>query len=168
MKKILVAAILCILYSCNKTSQDYQTAKDSVKIVDSINSVRLQHNKEVLNKPRFDVLSGDYILTHNMIPGAGNVHFEKVLDNHDEYQIEGEVKSGKNFFKIQGVVLRVSPKHFNFSGEVSESILANNQGKVDVTKVNKTFLTKDGGKTWKMQGMINSAGFLDDIYIKRK
>lgn len=156
------------MVACHKTeTQSTASNVDSTKIIDSINKARTLINNEVKNKNYFDLLTGTYQLSHSMISGTGKVTFEKVKNNHDEYDVEGEVYSGKNYFKIKGTAIRVSKEYFNFSGTTEQSIQSNDHGKVDRQNLNKSFKTKDQGKTWKMQGMINSSGFVDDIYIKK-
>ncbi len=169
MKKIALLFIFSIAFSCSKKeSVSTENKIDSTKVIDSINTERTKINDSIRNKNRFDLLSGNHTLTHGMINKPGTVVFEKVKGNGDEYTVKGEVQSGKNYFKINGIALRMSPKFFNFTGSVTQSIQENDNGKVDSKKLTKSFMTKDGGKTWKMQGMINSSGFADDIYIKTK
>jgi len=59
----------------------------------------------------------------------------------------------------------VSDKHMNFTGSISQSISENENGKIDIRKGTKTFLSKDGGKTWRLQDMVNGSGFVDYIDI---
>lgn len=168
MKKYLLIISILTLFSCNKSqsAEGSSVKSDSTKIIDSINSVRLKINDSIRNKNKFSLLTGNHSLTHGMINGKGTVSFIKVKDNNDEYEIEGSVKSGKNYFNIKGYALRMSDKYFNFTGEYSQSIQDYNGGKPETHKTTKSFLSKDGGKSWKMQGAVNNAEFLDDIYIK--
>jgi hypothetical protein len=59
----------------------------------------------------------------------------------------------------------VSDKHMNFTGEITESISANDNGKPYTRKGTKTFLSKDGGKTYRLQDMVNGSGFVEYIDI---
>ncbi len=170
MKTIYTIVALAFLSSCTKenTSNSEITDKsiDSTKIIDSINKARTKINDSIRNTPRFKNLSGTHQLTHNMISGSGKVNFTKIDGNNDEYSIEGEDQSGKNYLKIKGTALRVSEKHFNFYGEITQSIQDYDNGKPYTRKGSKTFLSKDGGKTWRLQDMVNDTGFADYIDIK--
>ena len=170
MKNLLFAAVILCLFSCTKSNSGEvsENKTDSVKIIDSINQVRLKINDSIRNRNKFSLLTGNHTITHSMVNGSGKVSFVKVKDNNDEYEIDGLVQSGKNYFKLKGYALRLSDKYFNFTGEYSQSIQDYNGGKVESYKTTKSFLSKDGGKTWKMQGAVNKAGFLDDIFIKIK
>ena len=166
-KLFLLFTISLLLFSCKKTETTPNESKiDSTKIVDSINATRTKINDSIKNKSKFENLSGNHTFLHNGVSGKGQVTFKKVEGNHDEYDIKGEIRSGKNYATINGIGIRVSDKHFNFTGEISQSIQANDNGKTFTRKGTKTFLSKDGGKTWRLQDMINSSGFADYIDIK--
>jgi hypothetical protein len=66
---------------------------------------------------------------------------------------------------IQGTIKIVSDKHMNFTGSISESISENDNGKPYVRQGTKTFMSKDGGKTYRLQDMVNGSGFVDYIDI---
>lgn len=168
MKKILPFLILLFVASCKKESaaKTADSKTDSTKIVDSINAARTKINDSIRNKPKYGILTGTHTLTHNMISGSGKVTFTKVGGNHDEYLVEGEDRSGKNYLKIKGTALRVGEKYFNFYGEITQSIQDYDNGKPYIRKGGKTFLSKDGGKTWRLQDMVNDDGFADYIDIK--
>lgn len=169
MKKLFFLSVLLILFSCNKKeATEIHGTADSTKIIDSINAARTKINDSIRNRNHFENMSGTHTFTHSEIGGKGNAVFKKVEGNHDEYEISGEVKSGKNYAKIKGSGIRVSPKHLNFTGEISQRIQNNENGKVYTRKGTKTFLSKDGGKTWRLQDMVNSSGFVDYIDIKLK
>jgi len=59
----------------------------------------------------------------------------------------------------------VSDKHMNFTGTISQSISGNENGKTDLRKGTKTFMSKDEGKTYRLQDMVNGSGFVDYIDI---
>ncbi|WP_346983299.1 hypothetical protein [Chryseobacterium sp. POE27] len=53
----------------------------------------------------------------------------------------------------------------NFSGTLTQSISENDNGKPYVRNKPKTFMSKDGGKTYRLQDMVNGSGFVDYIDI---
>ncbi len=162
MKAYLSFAILCLLLSCKKEATPTENKIDSVQIVDSINTARNKINDSLRNKNRFGNLDGNHQLLHQSISGKGSIDFKKVIGNHDEYEINGSLKSGGNSLSVKGIGIRVSEKHFNFTGEIDETI----NGKPYLRKGTKTFLSKDGGKTWRLQDMVNGDGFVEYIDIK--
>ena len=168
MKNILTALIILLAASscAKKESVPVTKTTDSTAIIDSINAVRTKINDSIRNRNRFGNMSGTHTFTHNGISGKGKVTFTKMDGNNDEYKINGEVRSGKNYAAINGSGIRVSRKHLNFTGEITQSIGEYNNGKTFTRKGTKTFLSKDGGKTWRLQDMVNSAGFVDYIDIK--
>lgn len=170
MKKLLITlSIASLVTSCSKKENGNLTENsiDSTKIIDSINTVRTRINDSIRNKNRFDLLTGTYTLKHDMIDGKGKVTFIKVNGNNDEYEVKGNLKGNKNYLSINGFAIRVSPKHFNFTGIISQSIQENNGGKIYTRNNTKTFMTKDGGKTWALQDQPNPSGFIDKIeFIK--
>jgi len=169
MKQLYFISVFFLLFACNKKeTQQSHASTDSIKIVDSINALRTKINDSIRNRNHFELMTGTHTFTHSEISGKGSVVFKKVEENNDEYEISGEIKSGKNYAKIQGSGIRVSSKHLNFSGEISQSIQNNDNGKMYIRKGTKTFLSKDGGKTWRLQDMVNSSGFVDYIDIKLK
>ncbi len=169
MKNLLLFIILLTgAVSCQK--KEYTTTEtpviDSTKIIDSINAVRTKINDSIRNTNRFPDFSGSYGFGHNLISKTGTVTFKKT--GRDEYDVKGEARSGKNYITIRGTAERVSLQHLNFTGKISQSIQDDNNGKVYTRSGTNTFMTKDGGKTWRLQNMVNSAGFVDHIDIIRK
>ena len=170
MKKYLLGiSILIFAASCNKKKETnlVENKIDSTKIIDSINQERAKINDSIRSKNRFTLLTGNYVLTHDMISGKGNISFSKVDGNHDEYKVVGNLQSGKNYLKINGIALRVSEKHFNLTGNITQSIQENDNGKVYTRSSTKTFMTRNGGKTWALQDKPNPTGFIDKIEIKK-
>lgn len=167
MKNFLAAiAISTLIVSCSKketTPSSVQT--DSTKIIDSINAVRTKINDSIRNKNAFRDFSGDHKFTHNLIKNAGSVNFKKIEGEKDHYTISGNIKSGKNSIEIKGFMAVVSNKHMNFTGEITQSISDNDNGKPYTRKGTKTFASKDGGKTYRLQDMVNGSGFVDYIDI---
>ncbi|WP_292008940.1 hypothetical protein [Chryseobacterium sp.] len=168
MKKIIILITFSILAaSCSKKdTRSTSSGVDSTKIIDSINAVRTQINDSIRAKNdenRFKDFNGSHKFTHNLISKPGSVEFKKV--ERDRYEVSGNIKSGKNFVEIKGYMKIISDKHMNFTGEIKQSISQNDNGKVYTRKGTKTFLSKDGGKTWRLQDMVNSSGFVDYIDI---
>jgi hypothetical protein len=167
MKKFLAAfALSDFIVSCSKKEATSTTGKtDSIKIIDSINAARTKINDSIRSTNHFKDFSGPHKLTHNSIKGSGIILFEKIDGERDHYNISGELKSGKNFLEIKGFMAVVSDKHMNFTGTISQSISGNENGKTDLRKGTKTFMSKDGGKTYRLQNMVNGSGFVDYIDI---
>ncbi|WP_172280831.1 hypothetical protein [Chryseobacterium sp. LAM-KRS1] len=167
MKNILmIVAITALLFSCSKKeTQSTPSQTDSVKIIDSINAARTKINDSIRSKNHFKDFSGDHQFTHNLIKKAGSVNFKKTEGEKDHYKVLGDIKSGKDYVHIEGYMKVVSDKHMNFTGSISQSISENENGKIDIRKGTKTFLSKDGGKTWRLQDMVNGSGFVDYIDI---
>ena len=70
--------------------------------------------------------------------------------------------SGKNTLEIKGSVKRVSEKHLNFEGIITQKI----NGTTYIRSKKTTFFDEGKGKFWRLQNKINDAGFVDyiDIY----
>lgn len=167
MKNFLTAiAVLAMLVSCSKKETTPASEKvDSTKIVDSLNAVTEKHNDSIRSKNHFKDFSGTHKLTHSLINSAGTVEFKKIGGEADHYDVSGTIKSGKNSLKIKGFMAAVSDKHMNFTGEITQSIADNDNGKPYIRKGTKTFMSKDGGKTFRLQDMVNGSGFVDHIDI---
>ncbi|RMZ58132.1 hypothetical protein D1632_17755 [Chryseobacterium nematophagum] len=166
---IIIITVAASLLSCSKKEADSISGqKDSIKTIDSINTIRTKINDSIKvknNKNRFQDLSGDHKFTHNLIKAPGSVNFKKM--GRDDYDVSGSIKAGKNYVTINGTAIAVSSKHINFTGEIKQSIGENDNGKPYIRKGTKTFMSKDGGKTYRLQDMVNSSGFVDyiDIYF---
>ena len=167
MKNFLTAAAFsALLVSCTqKEASSNQNPADSTKIVDSINATRTKINDRIKSKNRFKDFSGTYKFTHNLIKNPGSVSFEKIDGEADHYNVSGSVSSGKNSLKIKGVMAAVSDNYMNFTGEITQSISENDSGKPYTRKGTKTFLSKDSGRTFRLQDMVNGSGFVDYIDI---
>ncbi|MDH6251188.1 uncharacterized protein YcfL [Chryseobacterium sp. H1D6B] len=165
MKKFLtVIVITALIVSCSKKeTQSTPNQTDSTKIIDSINAVRTKINDSIQSKNHFKDFSGTHKFTHNSIKNSGSVDFKKM--GRDDYDVSGNIKSGKESVTIKGTAVVVSAKHMNFTGEITQSISANDNGKPYTRKGTKTFMSKDGGKTWRLQDMVNGSGFVDYIDI---
>lgn len=167
MKNILIAAITATFFvSCSKKeTQSTLNQTDSIKIIDSINAARTKINDSIRSTNYFKDFNGDHKFTHNLIKKSGSVNFKKSEGEKDHYKVLGDIKSGKDYVHIQGYMKIVSEKHMNFTGSISQSISENENGKIDIRQGTKTFLSKDGGKTWRLQDMVNGSGFVDYIDI---
>lgn len=156
--------ILLSVISCKKSAETITPKIDSAKIIDSINAARTKINDSILSHHRFQNLEGAHSLTHDMIPGKGRIKFVKI--GRDEYKISGEIKNAKDYMRIEGTGAMHSERNFSFVGTIKQSLQDNDNGKLDVRSGRKTFLSKDGGKSFRLQQSINSSGFSDQIYIK--
>jgi len=173
MKKTLIIAITGILtFSCSKKeSQKTPEKSDSTKIIDSINAERTKINdsiKALNSKNRFRDFSGShkFVYQNDSSPKySGSVNFTKIDGERDNYTISGSIKSGNNSVNLKGFVQVVTAKHMNFTGEITQSISDNDNGKSYTRKGTKTFMSKDGGKTYRLQDMVNGSGFVDYIDI---
>lgn len=174
MKKTLIIAIAGILtFSCSKKeSQKTPKKSDSTKITDSINAERTKINDSIkaLNSTnRFKDFSGSHKFVYqndSSLKYSGSVNFTKIEGERDNYNVSGNIKSGKNSVNLKGFVQVVTAKHMNFTGEITQSISDNDNGKPYTRKGTKTFMSKDGGKTYRLQDMVNGSGFVDYIDIQ--
>ena len=164
MKKIVPLLMLLLVCSCKKSAVSDTPKVDSAKIIDSINAVRTKINDSILSHNRFRDWAGEHSLTHDMIPGKGHVQFSKI--GRDTYKITGKITHGKDYMAIDGTGEIRSERHLSFNGTIKQSLQANNAGKIDVRSGRKTFLTKDGGKSFRLQESLNGSGLADQIYIK--
>lgn len=167
MKNFLTASVLAaLIISCSKKDTQPVTSEiDSAKIIDSINAVRIKINDSIKSKNYFKDFSGSHKFTHNLIKSPGTVEFTKIEGEKDHYTISGNIKSLKSSVNIKGFMAVVSDKHMNFTGEITQSIFENENGKPYTRKGTKTFMSKDGGKTYRLQDMVNGSGFVDYIDI---
>lgn len=167
MKNFLTAiAITALFISCSKKEANpVSNQMNSTKIIDSINAARTKINDSIRNKNNFKDFSGTHKFTHNLIKDPGTVDFKKIDGEGDHYDISGDIKSGENSVTIKGFMAVVSDKHMNFTGEITQSISANGNGKPYIRKKTTTFMSKDGGKTYRLQDMVNGSGFVDHIDI---
>lgn len=174
MKNILILAGIGILsFSCSKKETTEVNDKvDSTKIVDSINAARTKLNDSIKAKNsenRFKDFSGNHKFTYQNDSSSkysGSVKFTKIEGERDNYNVDGSIKSGSNSVTITGFMQVVSAKHMNFTGEITQKIPENDNGKPYTRKGTKTFASKDGGKTYRLQDMINGSGFVDYIDIQ--
>lgn len=169
---ITVLAVSALIISCSKKeTQSTQKQTDSTKIIDSINAARTKINDSIKAKNsenRFKDFNGTHQFTYQNDSSpkySGTVDFKQVDGERDHYTLSGNIKSGKNSVQIKGFMAVVSDKHMNFTGEITQSISDNDNGKPYTRKGTKTFMSKDGGKTWRLQNMVNGSGFVDYIDI---
>jgi len=165
MKKLLFIPLVLAIVACNKIGENNSKEIDSAKIIDSINAVRIKHNDSIRalnNKNTFGDLSGNHKLTFASDDGltlSGTVTFTKILA--DGYEVKGSAKSGKNSLIIDGKADRVSPKHINFYGNITQSI----NGKTESKSKSNTFRDEEKGNFFRLQEKINKDGFVDYIDI---
>lgn len=165
MKKLLFIPLIFAIITCNKTGENNSKKIDSTKIIDSMNVIIKKHNdsiKALNSKNYFDDLSGSHQLTFTNDEGytfSGKVNFTKIMS--DGYEVKGNAKSGNNFLIIDGKADRVSKKHINFYGNISQKI----NGVSHTKKKSNTFTNEGKGNFYRLQEKINSEGFIDYIDI---
>lgn len=167
MKKLLLIPLILTAFSCNKIGENNSKEIDSAKIIDSINVVRTKYNDSIRalnNKNTFGDLSGNHKLTFASDDGftmTGNVKFNKIMS--DGYEVKGSAKSGKNLLIINGKADRVTQKHINFYGNITQSI----NGKTESKSKSNTFRDEGKGNFFRLQEKVNKDGFVDyiDIYF---
>lgn len=168
MQKIIVLTFTILLFSCSKKeNRVHQEKSDSIKIIESINVERTKINERIRlknNKNIFGDLSGKHMLkftSDGVSAITGSVNFEK--SGRDLYNISGSAKSGHQTLHIQGTIKRVSAKHLNFEGKITQNI----NGKTFARTKKTTFLDEGKGNFWRLQDKINGSGFVDyiDIYF---
>lgn len=166
MKILVPIAIVALLFSCKKnTSTENKALQDTLASIDSINSARTKYNdsiKTLNDKNRFADLSGSHNLKFSTdgVPALnGSISFQK--KGRDTYDVAGQAKAGHNNLSITGTIQRVSEKHLNFEGKISQKI---NGSRYDRTK-KTTFFDEGKGNFWRLQDKINGDGFVDYIDI---
>ena len=166
MKHLLLAAMAVAFISCKKTStSETQMLNDTLAKIDSINAVRSKYNDSIriLNdKNRFPDLSGSHKLSYLSDDGVslkGNINFNRT--GRDLYQVSGNAKGGTNNLSIEGEIKRVSEKHLNFEGKISQKISGSPYTRTKKT----TFLDEGKGNYWRLQDKVNGDGFVDYIDI---
>lgn len=167
MKKIALLLAGILLLSCSKKSEQNLAPKSIEKQkIDSINEYRKKRNDSIAiknAKNQFRDLSGEHSFTHSSIPNKGSVNFKNI--GRDLYEVSGNVKSGKNYAKIEGEIKMVSEEFLNFTGKITQSLQENDNGKIDVRTKKTSFAKKGNQKYWRLQNRINNAGFTDNIDI---
>lgn len=166
MKKLIPLVILATLFSCKKTTtSENNELKDTIAKIDSINASIKKHNDsiQILNdKNRFGDLSGTHALKYSTDEGAtlnGGINFNKI--GRDQYEVSGNAKSNSNTLNINGTIKRVSDKHLNFEGKISQKI----DGSSYIRTKKTTFLDEGKGNFWRLQDKVNGDGFVDYIDI---
>ncbi len=165
MKKILLPLLALALFSCKKNSETADSQlNDTLAVIDSINAARTKINDSirVLNvQNRFEDLSGNHKLTLSSDNSklSGTVTMKN--SGRDYYDVEGSAASGANTLKINGKIKRVSEKHLNFEGKISQKINGSSYERTKKT----TFLDEGKGSFWRLQDKVNGDGFVDYIDI---
>ena len=168
MKPTLLIISAITLISCSKKeSNSTENLSPEAQKIESINVERKKLNESIALKNQqnnFKDLSGKHPLkfTSDETSGfSGTVNFEKT--GRDLYTITGNAKSGKNTLEINGTIKRVSEKHLNFEGKITQKI----NGKVFTRTKKTTFFDERKGNFWRLQDKINGSGFVDyiDIYF---
>lgn len=165
IKIILVAFFV---FSCNnKEEYEKKIATEKQQKIDSINMFRKKHNDKVLaerGENKHANLEGKHAFTMSsdgVSTLRGFVNFTKI--SGDEYKISGNASSGKNTITIEGTGKVLNAEFLNFSGDITQNIAVN--GGIYKRKGEKTFQAKRKNKFWRLQDMVNGAGFVDYIDI---
>lgn len=156
------------LWACSKKEHKNASlpSPEAMKI-ESINIERKKWNDSISIRNQqniFKDLSGKHTLKFSSDETSGfsgTVVFEK--KGRDWYEISGSAKAQKNTLEIKGSVKRVSEKHLNFDGEITQKINGNFFRRTQPT----TFYNEGKGKFWRLQNKVNGSGFVDyiDIYF---
>ena len=164
---ILIISALSILSCSKKEIENTDITSPENKKIESLNIERQKLNENIAIKNQQNVLkdlSGKHQLkfTSDETAGfSGTVNFENT--GRDLYEISGNAKSGKNTLAINGTIKKVTEKHLNFDGEITQKI----NGTVYKRTSKTTFFNEGKGSFWRLQNKINSSGFVDyiDIYF---
>lgn len=164
---ILLISAISILSCSQKQSENTSTISMENKKIESLNIERQRLNERIAIKNQQNVLkdiSGPHQLkfsSDETSTFSGTVHFENT--GRDLYEISGVAKSGTNTLEIRGMIKRVSEKHLNFDGEITQKI----NGTVYNRTKKTTFFNEGKGNFWRLQNKVNGSGFVDyiDIYL---
>lgn len=166
-KTILIISTISLLSCSKKESADTNALSVEAKRIESINVERQKLNDSILIRNQQNVLkdlSGQHQLkfTSDEVSGfSGTANFEKT--GRDLYTLTGTAKSGKNTLEINGTIKKVTEKHLNFDGEITQKI----NGTVFKRTKKTTFSDEGKGNFWRLQNKVNGSGFVDyiDIYF---
>lgn len=168
MKQIVLLISAIALLSCSKKEfENPKTISAEAKRIDSINLERQKLNDSIAVRNQQNIwkdLSGKHDLRYSSNESSsfsGTANFEKT--GRDLYTVTGSAKSDKNTLNIKGTIKRVSEKHLNFEGEITQKINGTTFKRTQKT----TFFNEGKGKFWRLQNKINGSGFVDyiDIYF---
>ena len=168
MKQTILAISALILFSCSKkVNENAKVISPEAKKIESINVERKILNDSIAIRNQqniFKDLSGKHTLefrSDETSGFSGTAKFEKT--GRDLYTLTGTAKSGKNTLDIKGTIKKVSEKHLNFEGEITQKI----NGTVFKRTQKTTFFDEGKGKFWRLQNKVNASGFVDyiDIYF---
>lgn len=166
MKKIILVLIALNFCSCSKNA-DNELSEHALEIkrIESINIVRQKMNDSISIKNKTNIfkdISGQHQLKYGSNESAsfsGQITFDNI--GKDLYSVSGSATSGKNNLKIKGEIKRVSEKHLNFDGVISQKINGNSYERTKKS----TFFDEGKGNFWRLQNKVNGSGFVDDIDI---
>lgn len=168
MKPIILILSILAVFSCTKNdNQPSAVISDEARRIDSINVQRKKWNDSITIKNQQNVFRNE-AGTHRLKFSSdevsalyGTIVFEQ--KGRDFYEVSGNAKSGQNSLKVSGNIKKVTEKHLNFEGEISQKINGNSFKRAK----NTTFLDEGKGSFWRLQNKINADGFVDyiDIYF---
>ena len=168
MKQTILLLSVVTFFSCSKKEIETSNVISAEnKKIESINIERQKQNEatEIRNQQNvLKDLSGKHTLSFRSDETSGfsgTVNFKNA--GRDLYTLIGSAKSGKNTLEIKGNVKRVTAKHLNFDGEITQKI----NGTIFKRTKKTTFFDEGKGKFWRLQNKVNGSGFVDyiDIYF---
>ena len=168
MKQIFLLISAISIFSCSKKElESSDVISPENKKIESINVERQKQNELTTLRNQQNVLkdlSGNRVLkfrSDETSGFSGTVTFQNT--GRDLYTLTGSAKSGKNTLEIKGTVKKVTEKHLNFDGEITQKI----NGTVFKRTKKTTFFDEGKGKFWRLQNKVNGSGFVDyiDIYF---
>ena len=168
MKQAILIISAITLLSCSKKEiKNTNVISDEAKKIESINVERQKLNDSIVIRNHQNVLkdlSGKHTLKFSSDETSGfsgTLNFNKT--GRDLYTITGSANSGKNNLEIKGTVKKVTEKHLNFDGEITQKI----NGTVYKRTKKTTFFDEGKGNFWRLQNKVNGSGFVDyiDIYF---
>lgn len=166
-KTILLTAGLSIISCSQKETENTATTSAENKKIESLNIERQKLNDSIAIRNQQNILkdiSGPHQLKFSSDETSvfsGTVNFEN--KGRDLYEISGAAKSGNNSVELKGTVKKVTEKHLNFDGEITQKINGTFYKRTKKT----TFSDEGKGNFWRLQNKINPSGFVDyvDIYF---
>ena len=167
MKKAFLITSAITLLSCSKKElKNIDDISPENKKIESINVERQKLNDSIAIRNQRNVLrdlSGKHQLkfsSDETTGFTGTINFENI--GRDLYNVAGNAKSGNNTLEIKGTVKRVTEKHLNFEGEITQKI----NGVIYKRTKPTTFFNEGKGNFWRLQNKVNGSGFVDymDIY----
>jgi len=138
-----------------------------------ISFVLLLHLKVVVAQTNFDAFYvGTHRLTLQWLDKAANGKAIVTKNAKGQLEIKGEQRKGeKDFVTIDGIIISVGEREFNFSGTIITCANYINNGQPCEKKGNYTFKATGKRKYWRLQQMDNCEGnsvvdYVDIFFLK--